>query len=114
MWFSLIVLTVGLMTAYAHAAPHQTDMTQAVKNAKTSADHNLLAERYEDTAKEMQSKVDEHKKMLAEYEAHSEYYGRAGLDMESMCKALIRVYEQAAKENKNLADSHRKMAAETK
>jgi len=115
MWLSLLALIiVGLMAACAHTVPHQMDMTLAVKNAKTPADHNSLAKHYEDTAKEMQSKVDEHKKMLAEYEAHSEYYGRRGLDMGSMCRALIHVYEQATRENMDLADSHRKMAAEIK
>ncbi len=114
-WLSLLALiTVGLMTACAHTVPHQMDMSQEIRNAKTPADHNSLAKHYEDTAKDMQSKVDDHKKMLAEYEAHSEYYGRRGLDMQSMCKALIHVYEQATKENMDLADSHRKIAAEIK
>lgn len=115
MWLSLLVLiTVALMTACAHTIPHQMDMSQEIRNAKTPADHNSLAKHYEDTAKEMQLKVDEHKKMLAEYEAHREYYGRRGLDMDSMCKALIHVYEQAAKDNMDMANSHRKMAAEIK
>ena len=115
MRLSLVTLImIGLMAACAHTVPHQMDMSQEIRNAKTPADHNSLVKHYEDTAKEMQSKVDEHKKMLAEYEAYREYYGRRGLDMESMCKALIHVYEQAAKGNMDLADSHRKMVAEVK
>jgi hypothetical protein len=58
----------------------------------------------------MQSKAEEHKKMLAQYEAQRQYYGKRDLDMESMCRALIHTYEQATIENMNLADAHRKMA----
>ena len=52
--------------------------------------------------------------MYEQYQAESQYYGRQGLDMASMCQGLIRAYEQAAKENTNMAASHRKMAAEAK
>ncbi len=110
----LALIAIGLMSACAHTIPHQMDMSQEIRNAKTSADHNSLAKHYEETAKEMQVKADEHKKMLAEYEAHRQTYGKRGLDMESMCKALIHVYEQAMKENMSLADSHRRIATEIK
>ena len=108
------LITVGLVMGCAHTSPVQMNMFEEIRKARTPADHNSLAKHYEDTAKEMQSKVDEHKKMLAEYEAHRETYGRRGLDMESMCKALLHVYSEAVNENMNLAESHRKMAAEIK
>ena len=118
MRFSIVPLAVlglfGILTSCAHLEPHQMDMTQAIRNAKTPSDHNSLARHYEESARDMQAKVDEHKKMLAEYEAHREYYGRLGLNMDSMCRALIHEYGQAAKENMDLANSHRKMAAEAK
>lgn len=52
--------------------------------------------------------------MLKQYQAESQYYGRQGLDMESMCQGLIHAYEQAAKANMDMADSHRKMIVEIK
>jgi len=113
----LILIAVGLLSLLASCAqmnPHPMDMTQAIQNAKTPTDHTALAKHYEDTAKEMQAKVDEHQKMLKQYQAESQYYGRQGLDMESMCQGLIRAYEQAAKANMDMADSHRKMTVEIK
>ena len=99
-----------VLTSCAPFEPYQMDMTEEIRNAKTPSAHNELAQHYEDTAKEMQSNAEEHKKMLAEYEAQRQYYGKRGLDMESMCRALIHTYEQATIENMNLADAHRKMA----
>ena len=83
-----------VLTSCAPFEPYQMDMTEEIRNAKTP----------------MQSNAEEHKKMLAEYEAQRQYYGKRGLDMESMCRALIYVYEQATKQNMDLAKSHRIMA----
>lgn len=52
--------------------------------------------------------------MYEKYQAESQYYGRQGLDMGSMCQGLIRAYELATKENLEMAASHRKMGAEAK
>lgn len=98
-----------VLTSCAPFEPYQMDMTEEIRMQNPSA-HNELAQHYEDTAKEMQSNAEEHKKMLAEYEAQRQYYGKRGLDMESMCRALIYVYEQATKQNMDLAKSHRIMA----
>jgi Skp family chaperone for outer membrane proteins len=115
MWFSLLVLIIlGLLTSCAQMNPHPMDMTQAVQNAKTPADHAALAKHYEDAAKEMQSKVQEHKKMLQEYESNTSHFGRQALDLQAHCRNLINAYEQAVKANTDMADSHRKMAAEIK
>jgi hypothetical protein len=90
------------------------DMTQAVQSAKTRSDHESLAKHYEDAAKEMQAKVAEHKKMLAQYEARKSLYGRQAQSLISHCQGLIRIYEQAAAENRSMAEAHRQMAAEAK
>ena len=109
--FSLVVFgLLGFIASCADLGPIRMDMTQIIESAKTSRDHNWIAGHYEDTAKDMQSKAEEHKKMLAQYEAQRQYYGKRDLDMESMCRALIHTYEQATIENMNLADAHRKMA----
>ena len=60
-----LFLTLGLLAACAEMNPHPMDMSQAVQNAKSKADHEALAEHYEEAAKEMQLKVEEHKKLLS-------------------------------------------------
>ena len=94
--------------------PHPMDMTQAVQNAKTRSDHEALAEHYENAAKEMQKQADEHKDMLAQYEANKALYGKQYQSLTSHCQGLVRVYEQAAADNRSMAESHRQMAAELK
>ncbi len=93
--------------------PHPMDMTSAVQNAKTSADHNALAKHYEDAAKEMQAKVREHENLLNEYEIHP-YYGKRAQDLKAHCEVLIRSYERAAEANMGMAKIHRQMAEEAK
>ena len=110
-----VLAILGLLASCAQLDPyHPMDMTQAVQSAKTSADHEALAKHYEDTAKRMQAKVQEQKKMLEQYEAESYHYGRQADDLKAHTQALIRFYEQAAEANMNMAASHRKMAAEVK
>lgn len=94
--------------------PHPMDMTQAVQRASTRSDHAALAKHYEDAAKEMQTKVDEHKKLLAQYQAKKALYGKHAQDLMNHCQGLIRIYEQAAAENMAMVKSHREMAAEAK
>jgi len=90
------------------------DMTQAVQSAKTRSDHDALAKHYEDAAKQMQLKADEHKKLLAQYQAKKGLYGKQAQSLISHCQGLIRIYEQAATENMEMAKSHRELAAEAK
>ena len=111
---SLIIVfgLLGLLTSCAQMAPHPMDMSQAIQKATTRSDHEALAKHYEDTAKEMQSKAEEHKKMLEKYESNTSHYGRQALDLQAHCRNLIHSYEQAAKGNMDMASSHRAMAAE--
>lgn len=90
------------------------DMTQAVQSAKTRSDHDALAKHYEDAAKQMQLKADEHKKLLAHYQAKKDLYRKQAQDLINHCQGLIRIYEQAAAENLSMAKSHREIAAEAK
>ena len=94
--------------------PHPMDMTQAVQSAKTPSDHQVLAKHYEDAAKEMQAMAEEHKQLLAKYEANKTLYGKQYQSLVSHCQGLVRIYEQAAPDNMSMAESHRQMAAETK
>ncbi len=104
-----LFLTLGLLAACAEMNPHPMDMNQAVQNAKTKADHEALAEHYEEAAKEMQLKVEEHKKLLSQYQSKSYLYGRQAEDFKAHCERLIDVYEKAAEENLEMAKMHRQM-----
>ena len=92
--------------------PHPMDMTQAVQNAKTPGDHEALAKHYEDVAKEMQAKAEEHKTSIADYRAR--LYSKQARRLASHCQYLVRAYEQAGAENMRMAESHRQLAAEAK
>ena len=94
--------------------PHPMDMTTAVQSAKTASDHETLAKHYEEAAKEMQAKAEEHKKILSQYQANKGLYGKSAQDLINHCQGLIRIYEQAAAENMSMAKEHRDMAAEVK
>jgi hypothetical protein len=110
--FFILLAVFGLL-ASCTINPHPMDMTQAVQSAKTRSDHEALARHYEVARKEMQGKAEEHKKLLAQYEARKSLYGKQAQSLISHCQGLVRVYEQAAAENMSMAETHRQMAAET-
>ncbi len=112
--FPALVVILGLLASCAHIEPHPMDMTSAVRNAKTSADHDALATHYEDTAKAMRAKAEEQKKMLKEYNLHGYYYGRQTEDLQEHAQALARTYDDAADANMNMAHYHRRLAEDTK
>lgn len=109
----VLVAVFGLLVSCT-INPMPMDMSQAVQSAKTGSDHAALAKHYEDAAKEMRAKAEEHKKLLAEYEAKKSLYGKYAQTLISHCQGLVRIYEQAAAENMDMAKSHLEMAAETK
>jgi endonuclease III len=104
-----LLLILGLVVACAERSPHPMDMSQAVQNATTKSDHEALAQHYEEAAKEMQLKVDEHKKLLSQYESKSYLYGRQAQDLKAHCQRLIDVYENAVEENLSMAKLHRQL-----
>lgn len=65
-------------------------MDLALQNAVSEADHKTLAEHYEAAAQEMRHKVDEYKKLLAQYESKSYLYGRQAGGSESALPAADR------------------------
>ncbi len=104
-----LLLALGLLTACAEMNPHPMDMSQAVQSATTKADHEALAKHYEEAAAEMQLKVDEHKKLLSQYEAKGYLYGRQAQSFRDHCEVLINAYEKAAEANRAMAEMHRQM-----
>jgi hypothetical protein len=104
-----LVLTLVLLDGCGGANPHPMDMSEAVQNANSKADHEALAEHYEEAAAQMQAKVDEHKKLLAQYQAKSYLYGRQAADFKAHCEGLINAYEKAVEANLSMAKMHRQM-----
>jgi hypothetical protein len=104
-----LLLGLGLLVACAEMDPHPMNMDLAVQNATTKADHEALAEHYEEAAQEMREKAQEHKKLLRQYEAKSYLYGKQAEDLKAHCLRLIDVYEKAAEENMSMAKMHRQM-----
>jgi endonuclease III len=104
-----LLLALGLLYACSEMNPHPMDMSQAVQNAETKADHEALAQHYEEVAKEMQLKVEEYKKLLSQYESKSYLYGRQAEDLKAHCRRLIEVYEKAAEANLSMAKLHRQL-----
>jgi hypothetical protein len=104
-----LLLALGLATACSEMVSHPMDMTQAVENAKSKADHEALARHYEEAARDMQLKADEHKKLLSQYEAKGYLYGKQALDLQAHCRRLINAYEKAAEENLEMARLHQQL-----
>lgn len=114
--YTLISLAIIglLLTSCAQLNPHVMDMSQSVQNAKTYSDHLALAKHYEEAAKDMQAKADEHKALLAHYQEKSYLYGKQVQTLKSHCEALLHTYERAAEENMNMANAHKQMALDLK
>lgn len=110
----IVFCLLGFLTSCAQTNRIPRDTPEAILKATTRCDHESLAKNYEDAAREMQSKVKEHKKMLESYGTVTFNYGKEGLTLQSQCESLINLYEQAVKVNMDMANSHRAMAAEIK
>ena len=104
-----LLLALGLLSACAEMNPHPMDMSQAVQNAESKADHEALAKHYDEEANEMQLKVDEHKKLLDQYKSKAYLYGRQAQSFKDHCQWLINAYEKAVVSNREMAEMHRQM-----
>jgi endonuclease III len=103
------LMAIALMSACAEMDSHPMDMNQTVKNAETKADHEALAKHYDEAADAMQVKVDEHKKLLGQYESKAYLYGRQTQSFKDHCQWLLNAYEKAVDENRKMAELHRAM-----
>jgi hypothetical protein len=94
--------TLPTMRAVAQEDHVVTDanLQQKVKNAKTSGDHEMIAEYYDKEAADNQQKAELHKTM------GNVYFKPAG---KAHCNALASAYQDAANQDTALAAQHRKM-----
>lgn len=105
-----LLFALVLLAGCAEMNPHPMDMTQAVQNAGSKADHEALAKHYDEEANEMQLKVDEHKKILEQYQSKAYLYGRQAEDFKAHCQRLVTSYENAVDANRKMAEMHRALA----
>lgn len=105
---SLLGLLAGCASMNPNVAGNPLSYT-SIQNAVPQDDHIAIAKHFEDTAREMQAKVDEQKRLFEQYEKEH-VYGWQSHNARAHTLALIRKYEQAARSNLKEAVSHRQMA----
>lgn len=108
----------GMLTACASMNSREADRSetiiQAERDARTPAEHAALAKLFEESAKELQLKANQQKRLLLRYKSKHYLYGWEPHDVEAQTQALMLKYEQAAKTCMAAAASHRKMASEAR
>lgn len=106
-WLLLIVGSPWRIQAGEAAPVTDDNVAERIAQAKTSADHEAIAEYYKAQAAVAAAKVKEHEAMLASYK------NVAGTSLEIMrnhCKGLIQSYGQEQREYEALAKEHEKLA----
>ena len=112
---AFIAITFIACTTTSPHTPHTTAIKALMQNPKTAADYEAVASHYEEDAKIYKDKVEEHKKILSQYEREPWLFGRqeaTGFGVH--CKNLIRIYSQAAEENLEMAKMYKQQAEELK
>lgn len=84
----------------------------AVPVVWAETDHAALALQYEEEAKALRGKAEEHRAMLKRYEGPTYAKARRQNTMQHHCTALIESYEAAAAKAEALAKDHRESAGE--
>lgn len=107
----LALAALVLLTNCAEPINHPMDMTAAIQNATTKADHEALAAQYEQMAQQMKMLAEEHRKRLAEYQALLPKEDLQHDQFITHCSQLIKIYTQAEQENLELARLHHRIAS---
>ena len=108
MLFAFIAIAFIACTTTSPHTPHTTAIKTLMQNPKTAADYEADAKIYKD-------KVEEHEKILSQYEREPWLFGKqeaTGFGVH--CKNLIRIYSQAAEENLEMAKMYKQRAEEIK
>ena len=99
-------LTLG---GYALSAGQESSLVQKIESAKTRADYEALAASYEQEAKSLQAKAEEHKEMGKAYSKIGHLKEKHNLVQH--CDRLVEKYKGAAQESLTLAKLNRELAA---
>jgi hypothetical protein len=100
-----ILLLLNTLVACAHLGTSLEVPREIAAN-----DHQALVVHYESLAKHAKVRLKENKKILADYEDRSYYYGRKGLDLQSHTSANIRYYEKTLTNSLSQVAFHKKKA----
>jgi len=105
--FQFLLMMVVVISACATGARSRPELDQMLANAKTGADHETIAEYYQQEAHEARAKYEQHKASAAEYRRALRWGGWA-----EHCDRLAQDYKRAAEDASWLAAHHRKIADE--
>jgi hypothetical protein len=107
--FATLAALLTAAVSFAEATEH-ADAKPKVQSVVTLNDYEARARNHEDAAKEMQTKAQEQKRLLEQYQAKSYLYGRQAQDLQGHAHALARKYDKAAKAHIREAELYRGMA----
>jgi hypothetical protein len=108
----LFVLPV-LQTSMARAG-EDDDLSTMIEHAKTSADHEAIAARYDKQAAAAKKEAEIHRKMEKSYSVGGASGKGAATALPQHCAALAKHYDDLAQEYTTLAKAHRDMAKAAK
>ena len=101
-----------LILAACATAPPVNEIPQAIANAKTAADHLLIADYFAQKAAGYEAEAKLHEKMEQSYRGRPRYADSAS--MSAHCRELEKQLNAAAREAKALEQAHRELGAALK
>ena len=119
-------VVVGLMSVLAVAVSVRANDTKLLKkselkdliaNAKTAADHERIAQRFDAEAAQWEAEANTHEELAQYYRRNPDpaawRYSRSPRSFEH-CDSIVKDLRRAAQESRQLAADHREMAKEAK
>ncbi len=108
----LAAVLLGGCASPHYSATHE-QVEQRIAAARTRADHQSLAQFFEQEAQESKKRAEKHRTMGKSFAIEGWGRGKAGIQARDHCETLVGLYEKAEQENRSLAALHRQLAAET-
>lgn len=102
----LLSLALLVLTACT-AMPLTSEVSDAIANATTAADHQQIANYFSRKAASYEAEANRHEKMANSYGG----YPRGPISYLSHCRSLQQGFSAAAKDARALEEAHRQLAA---
>lgn len=112
MLLALSAVLLGGCASPHYSATHE-QVEERIASARTRADHQGLAQFFEQEAQEAMKRAETHRKMGKNYGLSLWGRGAPAIQGREHCDRLVELYEEAKQENKALAALHRQIAVET-
>ena len=114
MWLGVgsVVLATALITGKGVWSMDDSpveNIEEAVKNAKTKADHDAIVGYFEQETNELQKRAEQHRRLAAQYQKNP-VYGKLRDTMAKHCDTAARSFDKAAEESSALAKLHHQLA----